>query len=273
MWKWAKTAGLSILSKMGWGGVGAATVVGGTAAVGGPDGIVRDGLENASATIKNVDALTDMDGLFTRVSRFFENIFKFFENFGSIIRGEADVVTLFSNTDSQNNNNATPSQSAFVNNNSSTIIPEQNFDTQRAISVTMDGVYEGGISTVSSVVGAPVDLVNYGLGFIGLNSDNPFGGSKNIESGLTSAYNWYARNFANGLLQEPANSSERALHITGEFAGAVGAGFGLVGGARALASKIGLSAIFGESVSSVAISEPISANRPAAAFTLGAGPS
>lgn len=125
------------------------------------------------------------------------------------------------------------------------VLPEiaVEFDAARATSVGLDGLYRGLIDGVSSV-GYAVDGVNWALGGVGLDSDQPFLGRDHIHSTLTQAYNGYADNVAPALNQQPQNAGERIAGLSGEITGQLVGAFGLAKGLQAAGSVATTSQVF-----------------------------
>ncbi len=139
MWKMVKNGAMNLLTKVGWAGAGVATIAGGAAAIGGPGGTPAKLLENAQSALKNVDAITDVDGLFTRLARFLQNIVKMFNNFGDIANQRVNTNTLFSD---ENDQNANPS-----------VVQDPKTALGQKVANTLDN------NVVGKIVGQGADLV------------------------------------------------------------------------------------------------------------------
>lgn len=103
----------------------------------------------------------------------------------------------------------------------------------RMTGIAMNGFYRGAIEGTSTVLGAPVDGVNWVLGRVGLGSANPVGGSESLRRSLSWVYNGYADNVAPSLNATPQNTTERLVAAGGNLAGqyAAAAATGGVAGA------------------------------------------
>lgn len=123
---------------------------------------------------------------------------------------------------------------------------------------------------IASILGAPVDLMNAGLGAIGLpTSDQPFGGSASIEAGMAALGRAGGAQMVPERGQQPEAPGEYIGRGVGEAAGALIPGFGAARLAANAANPV--TAAIGRRIASAPVVAPVGTTATELAAGAGAG--